>query len=213
MNRTEAQTLASRRNGANSRGPATAAGKARSALNATKHGLWSRELVLSTEDPKAWEQFQRGLIDSLRPTTPAARELVEQLAAATWRLDRIMNIETALMNAEIERLENEHGPKLKGTELTAAAFQSLHHNGILGHVNRQEARLRRIVDKLFQQWSELSENEMPQPQIAQTNPAREIRRNEPANPPAPPPALPVAKRPTYDANGRRIVYPDRLQAA
>jgi hypothetical protein len=47
-----ARALASRQNGARSRGPRTAAGKARSAQNALKHGLCAKKLlVLREEDP------------------------------------------------------------------------------------------------------------------------------------------------------------------
>ena len=50
--RTPAQTLASRRNGARSKGPVTAEGKARASRNALKHGLSAMEhLVLEDEVP------------------------------------------------------------------------------------------------------------------------------------------------------------------
>ena len=45
-----ARALASRRNGARSRGPTTAAGKARSARNALQHGLCARTVLLDDED-------------------------------------------------------------------------------------------------------------------------------------------------------------------
>jgi hypothetical protein len=50
-----ARALASRRNGARSRGPKTAAGKARSSRNALKHGLCAQKiLVLAEEDVAAF---------------------------------------------------------------------------------------------------------------------------------------------------------------
>ncbi len=204
MHRTESQLAASRRNGANSRGPATAAGKAKSALNATKHGLWSRDIVLATEDPRAWEAFREGLLRELAPATPAARELVEELAAARWRLDRVLNIETALINGEIERLRA--AGEQEGPNLLAGAYRNLHDAGVLRHVHRQQARLRRIVDQLTQEWAALT----PEPEQYVSVPPRlpEMCRNEPEI------RLPrPEKRPTYDKNGRRIHYPDLPLAA
>jgi hypothetical protein len=48
-----ARVLASRRNGARSRGPKTAAGRARSAGNALKHGLCARRLTLLADEDAA----------------------------------------------------------------------------------------------------------------------------------------------------------------
>ncbi len=53
-----ARALASRRNGARSRGPGTAAGKARTARNALKHGLRARRLARrsgATSGGRPWE--------------------------------------------------------------------------------------------------------------------------------------------------------------
>ena len=60
---TSARALASRRNGARSRGPRTAAGKARSSKNALKHGLCARQLVvLPQEDAAAFEALEAALL-------------------------------------------------------------------------------------------------------------------------------------------------------
>jgi len=54
-----ARALASRRNGARSRGPKTAAGLARSSRNALKHGLRARRhILLADEDAAEYRAFQ-----------------------------------------------------------------------------------------------------------------------------------------------------------
>jgi hypothetical protein len=54
-----ARALASRKNGAKSRGPRTVAGKARSSRNALKHGLCaSKLLVVPDEDAAAFAALE-----------------------------------------------------------------------------------------------------------------------------------------------------------
>src|SRR3954447_17257173 len=65
---TPAQVDASRANGALSRGPATSEGKARSALNGTRHGLrCSTFALLPDEDPAKWAAHLDGYLARFRP--------------------------------------------------------------------------------------------------------------------------------------------------
>jgi hypothetical protein len=207
MARTEAQIAASRSNGAQSRGPVTSAGKAKSALNATKHGLWSRKVTLITEEAEVFAEFRDRLVRELAPVNDAASELAFEIAAAQWRLERILNLEIALINSEIESLDElpDAAPR-SALERTADAWQSLHNRGVLKQVNRQEATLRRLIDQLLVQFEET--NLSAEPALPETPVAPHIRRNEPEPLPAPKP-----KRPTYDKDGRRIHYPGEQRAA
>jgi hypothetical protein len=57
-----ARQAASRRNGARSRGPGTAAGKVRSSKNALRHGCAARKLVLlDDENPAEFRAFAKAL--------------------------------------------------------------------------------------------------------------------------------------------------------
>jgi hypothetical protein len=63
-----ARAEASRRNGAKSRGPVTAAGKARSARNALQHGPRAQRFVLlDDEKPRQFEALADALADDLAP--------------------------------------------------------------------------------------------------------------------------------------------------
>ena len=63
-----ARALASRRNGASSRGPKTAAGRARSSGNALKHGLRARrQVLLADEDAAEFRAFQAAARAELAP--------------------------------------------------------------------------------------------------------------------------------------------------
>jgi hypothetical protein len=96
--RTAAQIEAARRNGAASRGPATAAGKARSALNGTRHGLCSAEFfLLSDEDPDAFAAFSREVLAALSPTDDLQHRLARQAVQAMWREARADRLEAVIL--------------------------------------------------------------------------------------------------------------------
>jgi hypothetical protein len=80
---------ASRINGAKSRGPKTALGKARSSRNALKHGLCAETFVaFGDEDQEAFEAVETALEDELAPQGVLQRLLVGRIARAAWRLGR-----------------------------------------------------------------------------------------------------------------------------
>ena len=97
---TPAQSEASRQNGARSHGPATPEGKARSALNGTRHGLrGSTFALLPDEDPAAWAALLDGYLARFRPADAAELACVERLAACDWREARLLRLETEMLFA------------------------------------------------------------------------------------------------------------------
>ena len=56
-------------------GPRTESGKSRSKMNALRHGLSGRIVVLPSEDMGLYLKFSHELVDSLFPATPLEREL------------------------------------------------------------------------------------------------------------------------------------------
>ena len=93
----EKQIAANRANAAHSTGPRTEEGKARSRLNALKHGLLATEAAnFGVEGEPARRAFE-GLSDRLenhyRPRGPIEEILVQKIAIATWRLKRAMCFE------------------------------------------------------------------------------------------------------------------------
>ena len=91
------KALASRINGARSRGPRTAAGKARSARNALKHGLCARTMLLADEDAAAFAAFETALLAELAPQGALQAVLARQIVSAAWRLARADRIEAEIV--------------------------------------------------------------------------------------------------------------------
>ena len=98
-----------RRNGALSRGPATPEGKARSAMNATRHGLCGRAMPEGA-DAHELADLRAALLARWQPADAAEAHLVEELVFAAWRQMRLRAVEDAVL-ARAERGE-EPGPGL-----------------------------------------------------------------------------------------------------
>src|SRR5690349_24647328 len=101
--RTQAQIEASRRNGAKSNGPVTAAGKARACLNHTLHGLTGSAVVLEGESEEKFQILLADCIQELQPETALEREIVEEIVVARWRIRRARALETTMVNKHIAR--------------------------------------------------------------------------------------------------------------
>ena len=93
--RSEKQRQASLANGAKSRGPTSAAGKAVSKFNGLKHGLRAEQVVLPGEDPAEFEAERQGWIDDWRPRSHTRAVLVERAAVASCRLRRAVRVEAS----------------------------------------------------------------------------------------------------------------------
>jgi hypothetical protein len=95
--RSESQARASRKNGARSKGPKTAQGKARAAQNAMKHGLRAGKYVLlRDEDPFEFDDLEVALFKELAPVGVLQCLLVGRLARAAWRLARAERLEVEM---------------------------------------------------------------------------------------------------------------------
>jgi hypothetical protein len=89
------RSLTSALNGRKSKGPVTPEGKARSARNAEKHGIYSHHIALGPEDIAALEKLRHEFRAHFQPKGRNQSRLVDIMAAAVWRRNRLMAIETA----------------------------------------------------------------------------------------------------------------------
>jgi hypothetical protein len=90
---------------ARKRGPKTAAGKARSALNAFKHGLRARRLViLDDEDPADFAAFEAAVRAELAPAGALEADLVVRIVTAAWRARRADRLEAGLFRRSLPNI-------------------------------------------------------------------------------------------------------------
>ena len=84
-----AQRAANARNAQKSRGPTSEEGRRRSSMNAIKHGLTAKMVLMADEDPTEFREMMVGWFESHQPRDQYEVSLVERAACANWRLDRI----------------------------------------------------------------------------------------------------------------------------
>ena len=105
---------ASRANGAKSRGPVSAIGKAasaanaihahgavtpegkaRSSQNATRHGMLAQSVVLPSESEAGFTELLADLQEEFKPETRSEARLLEIMAVCDWRRSRLWCLEMA----------------------------------------------------------------------------------------------------------------------
>lgn len=117
------------------RGPKTPEGKARSAQNATKHGLLSARVVLEDEDLCEFEEFAARMRTELQPVGELEQSLADDIIFFRWRSKRSVKIETALLDQTYGRVMavDTHTPA--GQRRTKALTASVN-NHLLENVQR-----------------------------------------------------------------------------
>ncbi len=95
---TKKQIEANKQNALVSTGPVTDEGKVIVSQNALKHGIFARDLIISSgdgkEDGQEYRELLDGLIASLHPVGQMECLLVEKIAVDFWRLRRVLRFET-----------------------------------------------------------------------------------------------------------------------
>jgi hypothetical protein len=104
---TERNLAAHRLNGRKSRGPATRAGKTRSAASNLHHGFYSQArdeaLLALGEDPHDYARLLNSLLEDLRPREGLEKQLVLRMARALWRMQRSERMQDGLAAKRLER--------------------------------------------------------------------------------------------------------------
>jgi hypothetical protein len=78
-------------------GPKTPQGKDIAKMNALKHGLLTKEVLLKEDDPKLLEELADGITNVLLPVGRMEEILVDRIISSTWRLRRAIQVERGTM--------------------------------------------------------------------------------------------------------------------
>ena len=177
---------ASRENGAKSRGPVSAEGKARSALNSLRHGLLARDVLIQCEHTESFNKHMAAYLKRLQPANDLELELVQEMGANAWRLHRARALEASIIEKHTDEfLETDGGRTTDGHTLIMEGFSRALNTSLM-NLTRYETRLSRQVDRAFNMLIKL--RECPVLQIPDEDIDGDIEPIEPASPPDPGPA-------------------------
>ncbi len=109
---TDKQIEANRRNATKSTGPKTEEGKQASRSNAWKHGLAAKNMLYSPmrhEDHNAFHQMRNQLMQSWQPAGLKEEQLVDMIASAYNRMQRLEKIESGYMDGALATMQRRFG--------------------------------------------------------------------------------------------------------
>jgi len=98
---TQAEILANRHNAQKSTGPKTAEGKAASAKNAMKHGLFAQDNVVISENQAQFDALRNEMLAELAPVGAMEGMLAERIVSLTWRLRRAAQMQDEVIDVKI----------------------------------------------------------------------------------------------------------------
>ncbi len=124
-------------------GPKTREGKEIAKMNALKHGLLSKEVLLKGEDEEKLIELVKRLRNDLKPVTEMERFLVDRIATNVWRLKRAMQMEREMME---DSRKPTFGDRLNNLGETLTHYD-IAHNDIYGKFIRYESSIERGIFK------------------------------------------------------------------
>lgn len=104
-------------------GPRTVRGKRNSSQNAIRHGLRAAAVLVTGEDPAAFDQLHAGVVADLAPEGALEEELVDRVAVLLWRLRRVVLAETAA--AKQSAMDGEASIEKASTEIHGESSDDL----------------------------------------------------------------------------------------
>jgi hypothetical protein len=133
----EKHSQAARINGARSRGPKTPRGKARASLNAMRHSLLSKTILLPGENIEAFRALFVAYAGRFGPLDDVEIGLIE--VAAYWRLRRAFALEMRMFDSDMAARHSVSKPDRLGV-----SFGDLAATPKLGALHRYQTRLHLI---------------------------------------------------------------------
>ena len=107
---------ANRRNAKKSTGPKTADGKAKSAMNSIKYGIYSDKYLIKDESYEEFHNYRKKILKCLNPTNAVLFDMATHVVSNGWEYQRCTLLESKILNSkslkhDAERKENNEEPK------------------------------------------------------------------------------------------------------
>ena len=148
-----------RLNAKNSTGPKTPEGKAKSAMNALRHGLTGQIVVMPSEDLAAYQRHLASFQAEYRPEGTTESHLVQALADSAWRLNRIVALEANLLALSAAP----HEDPIQAALALAATFET--QAKALANLSLHSHRLSRQFERTLDQLRALQKDRLADQQI------------------------------------------------
>ena len=163
----ERRIEANRRNAQKSTGPRSIDGRARSSMNALRHGITGQVSIMTVEDRAAHDKFVQELIEGLHPEGAVELQFASVIAEDFWRLQRIRAVENdmlALGNfSDAADIDVDH-PEVHASLTRAQTF--LDRSKDFERLTLYEQRINRAIEKNRKQLDELQTERKRQRQEA-----------------------------------------------
>jgi hypothetical protein len=137
-------------------GPRTEEGRARAKMNALRHGLSGRIVVLPSEDMGQYLKFSQDFVASLYPATPLESELAQTVADGYWRLNRFRTVEEGMLamgHYEKEGDFDADSEEVHAAFTAAKAFRA--NSNAFVNLSIYEQRIQRGIEKSMKQLREI----------------------------------------------------------
>lgn len=173
MSLTKSQS--NRINAKQSTGPKTEAGKSAIKFNALKLGIYTKDVVLPTEDPAPYHELLAAFRREYTPETPTEIYLIDNVVTSIWRRRRVQAAEVGLHDLQrceqAERIAESFNQITTNEEMANAMRADFANTHMFSELWRHDARLERSISRSLKELQRL----------------KNLRPNEPGNP-VPPPA-------------------------
>lgn len=146
VNRSAAQQEAARANGAKSKGPITAEGKAKASRNAVRHGFTSNRTVMTADEIQLAEGLRAGYVRRYVPEDQLELEVVEGLVMIQIKLRRPDRLELEAMDRAFETIDMNEPDELEAQKKYPSLATLGRYRGRLNHERKlAEQRLDRLL--------------------------------------------------------------------
>jgi hypothetical protein len=182
-----------RQNGAQSAGTKTPEGIQKSSMNALRHGLTAKALVLTNESHAQYDALEAQYVARFQPADGVEMDLVNDMVTSRWRLRRIWSMQTAAFDLKMDQMELEIAEKFTSIDQptrTVVAFSSMANNEkSLQLLLRYETTYNRMYNRAMKTLQDLQKDHVNQ---APSTMSEELRNDPKPAEPAPEPPRPAA---------------------